>query len=210
MSPTKITTSVPLLVLEKTCPKISERASGLLSYRICMTEDASGVFLTIVHNETAGYFSREYVPLSKVETVIADAMSTATSFPASRLKAAFEGKSINNASFLAAILRNEGLITASPEHPLLNVPGTTVSTWKEGIAALPRTVIAPSASNPTPAHLHAKNEEAPRGETKGKKGRKKSGDQSPDAGPQWRDATSEEGDLLNSGVAQDALPEQSE
>lgn len=181
-----------MLVREGASPKISDRASGLLGYRVCIAADESEVFLTITSNETSGYFSREYVPLSRIETAMTNAMSGAKSFPASRLKTAFNGKSVNNASFLAAILRHEGLLTASPDNPLLNIPGADITSWKETVAILPRTVIEAAVPTQPAAPLHTKADDF-KGKTKGKKSGKKKAESEPASAPTWVETMSEEG-----------------
>lgn len=185
-------TSDIMLVREETSPKISDRASGLLGYRVCIEADESEVFLTITSNETSGYFSREYLPLSRIETAMTDAMSGAKSFPASRLKTVFNGKSANNASFLAAILRHEGLLNASPDNPLLSIPGVDIRSWKESVATLPRTAIEAAAPTQPAAPLHTKAEDS-YGKTKGKKASKKKAVTEPSSEPEWVETTSEEG-----------------
>lgn len=200
-----------LLVREETCPKISSRASGLLGYRVCIAADEKEVFLGITSNETSGYFSREFVPLSRIEQVMADAMASEKAFSASRLKSAFEGKSVNNASFLAAILRNEGLVEAAPDSPLLNIPGKPFKEWRNEVAALPRTVIEVEDVAPVPTDPPAMEETA-KGKGK-KKAAKKKVDVEAESGPQWEEARSEDAPEIAvaiPGEVQDAVPQESE
>lgn len=199
-----------MLVREETCPKISSRASGLLGYRVCIAADEKEVFLGITSNETSGYFSRELVPLSRIEQVMADAMASVKAFPASRLKSAFEGRSVNNASFLAAILRNEGLVVAALDSPLLNMPGKPFKAWKKEMGALPRTVIEVEVAAPVPADPPAM-EEPTKGKGK-KKASKKLVDDEAESGPQWEEAQSEvapEGTEAIQEEVQDAVPQES-
>lgn len=84
----------------------------------------------IVANDGGGYFSGEMVPFGKVRAAAA-ALAPDADFPTSALRPAFVGKPVNNACFLAAILRNEGLLQAGEKPHLHRLAGD----WDEWEAA---------------------------------------------------------------------------
>jgi hypothetical protein len=104
----------------QTAPKLGGRSTGLITYRV--GRSASGAHLGIVANDGGGYFSAEMVPFSKVRLAAA-ALAPDADFPTSALRPAFVGKSVNNACFLAAILRNEGLLQAGEKPHLHRLAG---------------------------------------------------------------------------------------
>lgn len=53
-------------------PKLSARAEGLISYKIGFVPDQSEVNFSLTGNEGGGYFSREWIPLTRVVAVLAD------------------------------------------------------------------------------------------------------------------------------------------
>jgi hypothetical protein len=96
-------------VAQHTVAKLSERATGRLAYQIGV--GASGVvYLSVTDNEGGGYFSKEPVPLHKIQTVLANPLATGEPFATSLLRRAFVSRSNNNGCFLAAVLRHEGLL----------------------------------------------------------------------------------------------------
>lgn len=102
------------IVRDEQVPKLSERASGKISYQIGHTPDMQETFIALTGNEGGGYFSGEWVPLSKVMDKLAE-LSAQEPFPAVALKTVFAGKSANNASFLAAALVAEGVLAKDEE-----------------------------------------------------------------------------------------------
>ena len=95
-----------------TCPKLGARSSGTLGYEIATSTDDS-VFLRLCSNDSGGYFSAEWLALSPLQTLLEK--QGAQTFPARTLQTLFTGRSANNASFLAAVLIAEGLLTRSEE-----------------------------------------------------------------------------------------------
>lgn len=98
-------------VREERIPKLSPRARGLLTYVVGV--GASGMcYLAVTANEGGGYFSREWVSLASVRACLADFLARTESFPTALLQAVYANRSVNNACFLVAILRHEGLLVA--------------------------------------------------------------------------------------------------
>jgi len=105
-----------------TANKLSLRSKGLLSYQVGFISEIDQLFIRLQANETGGYFSKEWVPANEVATCLlvvakgeADAKSNvksnSSSFSAAVLKPCFKSKSQNNAGFLAAVLKAEGIVS---------------------------------------------------------------------------------------------------
>ena len=93
-----------------TASKLSLRSTGLLTYQLGYVESSSQLFVRLQENETGGYFSKEWVPTDEIDRCLSAFATTKTSFTAVALKECFLSKSQNNAGFLAAVLKAEGLI----------------------------------------------------------------------------------------------------
>lgn len=115
-------------ILKKaTCPKLSSRASGTLSYEIGVDADATGqesklpdhTWLRITANQSSGYFSQEWIKLTDIQTLI-DQQSVP--FKAILFKPLYERKGANNHGFLGAALKAEGLVIADEQQPLVLQP----------------------------------------------------------------------------------------
>lgn len=143
------------LLAEVQCPKLSASASGLLTYQVwreAPTLDGTKtptLYLALSKNDGGGYFSLEKVPMPRIVSSLLELQATGKGFPAIRLKTMFEGKSANNPSFMAAVLRHEGILTGSPENPKLNLVTGDLAAWQDRLLAL--TVIATPAENITDA-----------------------------------------------------------
>lgn len=89
--------------------KTSIRATGDITYRILCDENREAIFLTIVGNDGGGYWSREILPLERIENCLAN-FTDGKPFRAKNLCNAFIGKSVNTWGFLLAALRAECLV----------------------------------------------------------------------------------------------------
>lgn len=143
--------------------KTSQRATGEITYRVLCDEAREQLFITIVSNDAGGYFSKEIVPLDGVERCLAP-YADGKPLPAKALRDAFIGKSVNNAGFLAAILRAEGLLSGVPDAVHQHQLAGDWGDWKEtmlcadGEPYLPPSKPETSGSPETPA---SENVEAP-------------------------------------------------
>lgn len=98
-----------LIVRDALVPKLSARSAGSqIGYKLGCTLDKSEAYLSLTENQGGGYFSREWVPLTRI---ISKLKNLDAGFPAISLKSAFVGKSVNNPSFLAAALVAEGVLS---------------------------------------------------------------------------------------------------
>ncbi len=89
------------------------------------------------------------MPLAHVERCLAG-FPAGQPFPAKALAPAFAGKSVNNAGFLAAVLRAEGLLAPVPGSSHLLLAGPGWPEWKDAMLALPGEPYVPEPPKPKP------------------------------------------------------------
>src|SRR5471030_187606 len=131
------------LLKDSTAPKLGARAEGGIRYHVLADHDRQHLYIAITGNESGGYFSRERVPFDKIEACL-NMLQPGNSFPSKTFKAAFIGRSSNNAGFLVAAMRNEGLLAAAPDSETQHVRHGDMATWKKEMLAEPGTLIATS------------------------------------------------------------------
>ena len=139
-----------LTVKTGTAAKTGERSNGGIGYRVLTDADKRDVYIRIESNDGSGYFSRELLPFSKIEACLLG-MESCQTLPAKTFRPAFTGKSSNNAGFLAAILRTEGLMAADMNKGYSHRVSADWSKWKSDMLALngePFTVPPPEEKNP--------------------------------------------------------------
>lgn len=98
-----------------TCNKLSERAKGLLHYQLWQNNDDQSFALALSKNESSGGFSAELIQVTAITHALTELYRTAKPFHATALKGLFIGKSVNNASFLGAVLVDQGVIRLYPQ-----------------------------------------------------------------------------------------------
>ena len=116
------------LLKEGTAPKLGARAEGSISYNVLACKERRQLFIAITGNKGGGYFSKEHVSISKIEACLGSSSSVN---PASSktFKEAFISRSSNNAGFLSAVLRHEGLIAAAPGAETQHVHSGDWAAW---------------------------------------------------------------------------------
>lgn len=134
------------LLKEGTAQKLGARAEGGIRYHILADAERQHLFVAITANESGGYFSRERVPFDKIEACL-DAIPSGKPCPSKAFKETFIGRSSNNAGFLVAILRSEGLLAAAPEAESQHVRRGDTATWKKAMFAETGTLIASTVVN---------------------------------------------------------------
>lgn len=104
-----------ILIEKGEAHKISPNAEGLIFYQVAKKDDDDSIYVRIDSNETGGLHSREWIALTDIVDLLRSQKSN--DFSSTILKSVIVGKSRNNTSFLAGILRSEGvaLIQPSPE-----------------------------------------------------------------------------------------------
>lgn len=121
------------VVRQGTAPKLNPN-SGTLDYEVGKHADTSEAYLRLVSNSSGGHFSLEWIPISSVVASLGNSIPEDTAFNSSLLKAAFQfGKSTNNASFLAAVLRQEGLFKAHEKNKFQHYAVGDLSQWGKRI-----------------------------------------------------------------------------
>ena len=104
-----------ILIESGQAEKISPKASGILTWQLAMSETDNELYLRLMANGSGGLFSKDWVPLSKIESVLE--VQPTTGFTSGVFRSLFKGASANNAGFLAAVLRSPDicLLEAHPE-----------------------------------------------------------------------------------------------
>lgn len=136
--------------------KLGKHAEGGIHYQILTDSQRQDPSFKIVGNEGGGYFSKEVVAFGSVEACIA-AHPQDQPFPSKLLQTAFTGRSSNNAGFLAAILRAEGLLALAPDTEGRHVKSGDWAAWKASVLAEPGQSVE---SEPADKEEKAKGNEA--------------------------------------------------
>ena len=98
------------LIQTFTCNKLSVRAKGQLQYQLWQNNDNQSFSLALSANESSGGFSAELIQVDQILETLARLSQDAKPFHAVALKGLFMGKSVNNASFLGAVLVDQNVI----------------------------------------------------------------------------------------------------
>nr|WP_217346330.1 hypothetical protein [Noviherbaspirillum sp. L7-7A]MBV0880737.1 hypothetical protein [Noviherbaspirillum sp. L7-7A] len=122
------------LLKEGTAPKLGARAEGSISYSVLACKERRQLFIAITGNKGGGYFSKEHVSISKIEACL-DSSSSAKPSTSKTFKEAFISRSSNNAGFLAAVMRHEGLLAAAPGAETQHVHSGEWAAWKKAMLA---------------------------------------------------------------------------
>lgn len=110
-----------LTLLNHTAEKLSARSEGLIFYAIGRHEESGDLFLKITGNQGGGLHSKEWIALSAIDEVLRS-LPADKPFKSSVMKRLFKGGSANNAGFLSAILRSDGLklVQKADGNPMLH------------------------------------------------------------------------------------------
>jgi len=128
------------LLKEGSARKLGARAEGSINYNILADKERQCLFVAVTGNKGGGYFSKERVDITKIEACL-DRGTSGQPFPSKTFKEAFIGRSSNNAGFLVAVLRHEGLLAAAPEAETQHVLSGNWAAWKVSMFAQPGKVI---------------------------------------------------------------------
>ena len=116
--------------------KLGKYSEGGIAYQVHADTDRVHLFITITGNDGGGYYSRERVPFQKVEACLGKC-EAGKPFPSKALKDAFVGRSSNNAGFMVAVLRAEGLLCAAPSAETQHALVGDWDAWKKTMLAEP-------------------------------------------------------------------------
>lgn len=129
--------------------KTGLRSQGHIAYRLLCRPSRHDLLLTIESNEGGGYFSKELVPFNDVFACI-QSIQSGKPVPSKAFKDAFVSQSANNAGFLAAILRAEGLLIAASDAGHHHLQQGDWEEWKRQMLALPGEAYVPATRNTEP------------------------------------------------------------
>lgn len=100
------------VVRDATCPSLSGRST--LSYEVGAGPNAE-TYLRLTKNTGNGYFNTDWVSWESVRQVLQESADRPITFYT--LGPLFEGKSVNTAGFLLAVLKGEGLVQRRADNP---------------------------------------------------------------------------------------------
>lgn len=126
-------TTTHLSLKAASAPKAGQRAKGAITYRVLTDVDRNEVFFRIEGNQGSGWFSRELVAFSRVDQLLSDLRTSGQPLAAKSLRPAFMSRSVNNAGFLVAVLRAEGLLAPDPDSEFLQVVTGDWPAWKQAV-----------------------------------------------------------------------------
>lgn len=105
------------------CPKLGQRAEGLIHFELLASMDRQQLFVRLVSNDSGGYFGREPVAFARIRAV-AEALEADKPFNGRVFGGGlFKSQSANNGGFLTAALRSLGLLVAGEKSNLSLVTG---------------------------------------------------------------------------------------
>lgn len=140
----------PIQILVRyTASKLSPRSEGLIFYAIGRHEVSGELFLKITGNQGGGLHSKEWIELSAVDEIL-QSLPADKPFKSSVMKKLFKSGSANNAGFLCAILRSDGmkLLKKADGNPMLH---ELAADYSQRLSALSSTLIERLTNEPIPA-----------------------------------------------------------
>ena len=120
--------------------KLGKYSEGSIAYQVHADIDRADLFINITGNNGGGYYSRERVSIQKIEACLGK-YETGKPFPSKVLKDAFVGRSSNNAGFMVAVLRAEGLLCVAPDVETQHALAGDWAAWKKAMLAESGTLI---------------------------------------------------------------------
>ena len=142
----KAETTVVTILKSATAPKLNRHADGELSYDIALVDEK--LCIRVSANSSGGFFSNEFILLDDIETCLAATLTAKVDFKSAMLKSVFtQGNSSNNAGFLCACLRAEGLLVASDKSIFLHQLVGDFDVWRKTLCKEKKA--RPKGSKPT-------------------------------------------------------------
>jgi hypothetical protein len=118
------------LLKDGKCKKLSKYSEGGIKYQLLASDDRVHLYIRITENEGGGYYSKEVVNFDRIEECLSKC-DPEKPFPSKALKDSFQGLSANNSGFMAAILREEGLLDAAKEPDSQHMLSADIAAWKK-------------------------------------------------------------------------------
>jgi hypothetical protein len=127
---TTVETKVVTILKSTTAPKLNPHANGELEYDIALLDEKLAIRVSA--NLSGGFFSNEWILLDSIETCLAATEAAEVDFKSTMLKSVFtQGNSSNNAGFLCACLRAEGLLVASDKNIFFHLLVGDFDVWRK-------------------------------------------------------------------------------
>lgn len=120
------------VIKEGSAPKVNPHAIGELNYDLGKDSD-NQIYLRITKNSSGGYFSKEWLGINAIKDTLKDYIGTDKAFSSSAFKPLFKNSSANNSGFLAAALRQEGILVSNKENSFHHKMGVDLETWLKNI-----------------------------------------------------------------------------
>lgn len=105
------------IISRNECSKLTPRGQGTLAYEFGVMDTTGQLFIRIAANSQGGTCSFEWIELAKIEELLNNLEDRSAPFNAKIFQKVFVSKSANNHGYLAAVLKSEKVITATPEQP---------------------------------------------------------------------------------------------
>jgi hypothetical protein len=133
----KMNTPISYLHLKTSqAAKTGQRAEGRITYALLKDSNSQQLYFCLLANDGGGYFSQEAVSFSAIQQCLSGIKANHP-VPAKTFRTAFVGRSSNNAGFLVAALRNEGLLVPAPSATHQHYIGESWENWKVARLAEP-------------------------------------------------------------------------
>ena len=118
----EILTTINILKIA-TCGKVTAPEELTLTYNIGYDTADKSLLIRITDNATGGLFSPEWIPLNAILTTISTRPNPETSFNARIFATLYTSASANNAGFLVAALKAEGILVPFKQSTRLHEMG---------------------------------------------------------------------------------------
>jgi hypothetical protein len=118
------------------CPSVSGKSK--LTYEIGLRNETDPV-IRISKNSGGGFFSDEWLPLAAIQKVLAG-RAAEKGLTSNAFRATYQGKSVNTAGFLVAVLKAEGVLQLREG----NARVYEVADWDGFVASIQALIHAPA------------------------------------------------------------------
>jgi hypothetical protein len=109
------------IIKKSTCPKLSSRAKGELTYHIGHDVKSKSFYFRVTTNTGGGFFSKEWISLDDITSTINKQKTD--NFKAIIFIPLYASRGSNNHGFLAAALRAENVLDSVADQPLSHTLG---------------------------------------------------------------------------------------
>lgn len=123
-----------------TCNKLSDRAEGQLHYQLWQHSEDQSFGIALSKNESTGGFSAELIKVDDIIQLLGKLYQEGKPFHATTLKELFIGKSVNNSSFLGAVLVDQKVIRLHPQTTRLLEVMEDYELWPTRLESIPVSV----------------------------------------------------------------------